>query len=249
MTIARPCRSQNFARSGTRAIVPSSFMTSQITADGSRPAIRARSTEASVCPARFRTPPACARSGNMWPGRARSAGRVAGSIAVRTVAARSAAEMPVVVRPARLDRDRERRPEVGRVLLDHRRQLELVAALLGQREADQAAALARHEVDRLGRDLLGREDEVALVLPVLVVHDDDEPPGAQLLDRLARSSRTAFREFVHPAHFRTPFTGLHVATGEPGRLAGPGGRVQGSCHPLASLCHPERPVLRSAPSP
>ena len=99
MTMASPCRSQNFVRSGTRAIVPSSFMISQRTADGFRPAIRARSTEASVCPARFSTPPACARSGNMWPGRFRSEGLVAGSIAVSTVAARSAAEMPVVVRP------------------------------------------------------------------------------------------------------------------------------------------------------
>src|SRR5262249_28762758 len=35
----------------------------------------------------------------MWPGRFRSEGRVAGSIAVSTVAARSAAEIPVVVRP------------------------------------------------------------------------------------------------------------------------------------------------------
>ncbi len=99
MTIARPCRAQNFARSGTRDIVPSSFMISQRTAAGLSPAILARSTDASVCPARFRTPPACARSGNMWPGRFRSDGFVAGSIAVSTVAARSEAEMPVVVRP------------------------------------------------------------------------------------------------------------------------------------------------------
>ena len=99
MTMRRPWRSQKRARSGTRAMVPSSFMTSQRTAEGSSPAIRARSTEASVWPARFRTPPVWARSGNMWPGRFRSEGRVAGSIAVSTVAARSAAEMPVVVRP------------------------------------------------------------------------------------------------------------------------------------------------------
>ena len=33
----------------------------------------------------------------MWPGRARSSGFVRGSIAARTVFARSAAEMPVVV--------------------------------------------------------------------------------------------------------------------------------------------------------
>jgi hypothetical protein len=38
-----------------------------------------------------------ARSGNMWPGRARSAGFVRGSMAASTVRARSPAEMPVVV--------------------------------------------------------------------------------------------------------------------------------------------------------
>src|SRR5215831_7567212 len=45
------------------------------------------------------TPPVRDRSGNMWPGRARSDGRVAGSSATRTVAARSLAEMPVLVCP------------------------------------------------------------------------------------------------------------------------------------------------------
>src|SRR2546428_832556 len=97
--ISRPWRFANRASCGTRAIVPSSFITSQITPAGYRPAIRARSTAASVWPVRTRTPPVRERSGNMWPGRARSLGRVAGSIAVSTVAARSAAEMPVVVRP------------------------------------------------------------------------------------------------------------------------------------------------------
>ena len=55
-------------------------------------------------------------------------------------------------------------------------EVELVAALLGQGDADEAAALARHEVDRGGRDVLGREAEVALVLAILVVDDDDERP-------------------------------------------------------------------------
>ena len=98
MVISRSrCRFAKRDSSLTRAIVPSSLMISQITPAGYRPARRARSTAASVCPARTRTPPRRARNGNMWPGRARSAGRVAGSIAARTVAARSAAEMPVLV--------------------------------------------------------------------------------------------------------------------------------------------------------
>jgi len=98
-TIGIPWRSEKTRRSGTRAIVPSSFMISQMTAAGVSPAIFARSTDASVWPARFSTPPFFARSGKVCPGRRRSAGRVRASMSVRTVAARSAAEMPVVVLP------------------------------------------------------------------------------------------------------------------------------------------------------
>src|SRR6185503_17511274 len=72
------------------------FMISQMTPAGYRPAMRARSTAASVWPARTITPPSRERNGETCPGRARSAGRVLGLIAASTVAARSAAEMPVV---------------------------------------------------------------------------------------------------------------------------------------------------------
>ena len=83
-------------RSGIRAIPPSSSSTSQITPAGEQPASRARSTAASVWPARRRTPPGIARSGKMWPGLVRSSGRAAGSTRVRTVTARSNADVPVV---------------------------------------------------------------------------------------------------------------------------------------------------------
>ncbi len=102
--ILSPCAMQNSLSCGTRAMVPSGFMISQITPAGERPAMRARSTEASVWPARTSTPPSRARSGKMWPGRARSPGRHAGSIALRTVQVRSAAEMPVVT-PSRASID------------------------------------------------------------------------------------------------------------------------------------------------
>ena len=61
---------------------------------------------------------------------------------------------------------------------------ELVAALAGERQADESAAVQRHEVDHLGRDQLGRAHEVALVLAVLVVRDDHDLAVAQVLDRL-----------------------------------------------------------------
>ena len=71
--IFSPCRWAKATRSGSRLIVPSSFMISQITPEGFSPASRAMSTAASVCPARTSTPPSRARSGNTWPGVAMSA--------------------------------------------------------------------------------------------------------------------------------------------------------------------------------
>jgi hypothetical protein len=94
--IFRPWRAANSSSCGRRAIVPSSFMISQMTAEGLSPAMRARSTDASVCPGRTSTPPFLARRGKTCPGRARSCGRVLESTAVRMVVARSDALMPVV---------------------------------------------------------------------------------------------------------------------------------------------------------
>ena len=53
-------------------MVPSLFMISQMTPEGWRPARLAKSTAASVCPARTSTPALFARSGKTWPGRIRS---------------------------------------------------------------------------------------------------------------------------------------------------------------------------------
>ena len=72
-------------------------MISQHRPQGARPARRHRSTVASVWPLRTSTPPALARSGNMWPGRRKSSGRASGRRAASAVWERSKAEMPVVV--------------------------------------------------------------------------------------------------------------------------------------------------------
>src|SRR6266699_5053923 len=85
---------------------------------------------------------------------------------------------------ARVDRDGERGPERRAVLAHHHRKAELVAAALRQREADEPAPVGRHEVDVLGRDALGRDAEVALVLAILVVHEDDHAAGADLGERV-----------------------------------------------------------------
>ena len=73
------------------------------------------------------------------------------------------------------------------------RQLERVGLLLGERQADQAAAVLGHEVDGLGRDLLGGHGQVALVLAVLVVDEDDHLAGADVVERIAARAAIALR--------------------------------------------------------
>ena len=41
-----------------------------------------------------------------------------------------------------------------------------------------------HEVDRIRRRHLGGNDEIALILAVLVVDEDEHPPIARLVDQL-----------------------------------------------------------------
>ena len=85
-----------FKSSGKRAIVPSSFIISTITPAGSKPAKRAKSMAASVCPVLLKTPPSLAFNGKMCPGLAKSNGLVSFLIKACMVSALSAAEIPVV---------------------------------------------------------------------------------------------------------------------------------------------------------
>ena len=184
MTSFSPCRSQYRARSGTRAIVPSSFMISQMTPAGMSPARRARSTAASVWPCSLQD---AARAGPQREDvsgldeRVRSPGGVDRGLDRHRAVVRRDARRDAF---AGLDGHGERGLEAALVLVGHRAELELVAALLGQAEADEAAAVRGHEVDRLRGGELRRDDEVALVLAVLVVDHDDEASGADLLDRV-----------------------------------------------------------------
>ena len=143
--------------------------------------MRARSTAASVCPARRSTPPSLATSGNRWPGRMKSVGLLVGSQIAWIVRARSAAVMPVR-RRAVVDRHGVVRAQRGRVGLDHRRQLEPLAHVGQDRHAELPPAVRDHEVDDLRRHLLGGADEVAFVLAVFGVDDHDDAPAVDGVD-------------------------------------------------------------------
>ena len=91
------CFLAKLSRSSFLAIVPSSFIISTITAEGSNPANFAKSIPASVCPALLKTPPSEAFKGNIWPGCTRSEGLAFLFTASRIVLDLSEAEMPVVI--------------------------------------------------------------------------------------------------------------------------------------------------------
>ena len=90
------CFCAKAATSGPRITVPSSFISSDRTPTGGRPASRHKSTQASVWPERISTPPWRASRGNTWPGRTKSAAPLLSLASARTVLQRSSAEMPVV---------------------------------------------------------------------------------------------------------------------------------------------------------
>ena len=84
----------------------------------------------------------------------------------------------------RLDRDGEGCAVTRLVLGGHRRQAQLSRTLCADRQADQAARMLGHEVDLVGRGKLGRDDDIALVLAVLGVHQDVGTAIAGVLDNI-----------------------------------------------------------------
>src|SRR5581483_5926090 len=78
----------------------------------------------------------------------------------------------------------ERGPIAGRVGIDHHGNLQLVEPLPYDWHADQPTPVTRHEVDGLRRHVIRGDCEIALVLPILVIHDDDELTVFEILYRL-----------------------------------------------------------------
>lgn len=70
------------------------------------------------------------------------------------------------------------------ILVDdrHGRQVQVIEVLAGHADADVSARVTNHEGREFARCLLGREDEVPLVFPPLVVDDDDSAPIGDGLD-------------------------------------------------------------------
>src|SRR5947209_17882895 len=70
----------------------------------------------------------------------------------------------------------------GRIVADHQGKIQLIQAFPLHGHADQTARFPGHEVDRLGRRQLSGHDQIAFVLSILVIDNDDEAAGADILD-------------------------------------------------------------------
>ena len=193
MIISRPCFFANFVSSGTRAIVPSSFMISQMTPAGLETG-DARQVHRRLGVPGAHQHAAVARAQRKHVARARQVARLGRRVRSPpcTVRARSAAEMPVLV-PSCASIDTQNAVSRREALLLTSSGISSCVEPLGRhRQADQAAPVLRHEVDRLRRHLRRRHRQVALVLAILVVDDDDHAAGADGVDGvLDRGERAA----------------------------------------------------------
>ena len=72
--------------------------------------------------------------------------------------------------------------EAGGVVLRHGTEAEVICAIFGEGEADEAAAETSHEVDGFGGDELCGEGEIAFVFTVFVVDDYDHATVAEVGD-------------------------------------------------------------------
>ncbi len=168
---------------------PSSFMISQITPPCRSPASRARSTAASVWPARTKYA-AFASSQREDVARTRQVGWAcwqdrwrldgAGAIGRRDSGGDALGCFNGFAK---------RGAEARCVARRHGRQLQRVADFRAERKADQAAGVPRHEVDDLGRDFLGGDGEIAFVFAIFVVDDDQHPAGPKVLDGFGDGSK------------------------------------------------------------
>ena len=94
---------------------------------------------------------------------------------------------------ARIDAHRERGPETSLVALHHLWEVELLEPFGRHRDADHTARVLADEPDHFRRACLGREREVAFVLAVLVIDDDDHSTGCDLGDRLVDGAERRLR--------------------------------------------------------
>ena len=91
---------------------------------------------------------------------------------------------------AGFDGHREVGAELGAVTLRHEREIQLVHEAGAERKADEAAGVFRHEINGLGRHMLGGDGDVTLVFPIFVVDKNDHPALPDILHRFFNTANS-----------------------------------------------------------
>ena len=67
--------------------------------------------------------------------------------------------------------------------LRHQRQTQLIHPRARHGKADQATRIARHEIDRIRCRKLRGDDQIALILAVFIIHQDEHAPAARFFQQ------------------------------------------------------------------
>ena len=102
----------------------------------------------------------------------------------------------------RLNRSREGGRFLVAVAQGHGRQFETLAVFAAQGQANQAASKARHEVDRVRRDVVGCQQQIALVFAVFFIDQNDHASGAQVGHNIFNGGNGNRREGAHAGIFQ-----------------------------------------------
>ena len=161
-------------------------MISQMTAAGFRPASRARSTLPSVWPARAGLG---AQGENVARRHQIPGAGVVGHRNLNGVGAVGGGNARGHAGTG-FNGDGEIGSEARAVALGHERQFQLVHKGGAEGKADQAARVAGHEVDGFGGHVFGGDGDVAFVLAILVVHQNDHPALADFFHGLFNTANS-----------------------------------------------------------
>src|SRR5580658_4779428 len=92
--------------------------------------------------------------------------------------------------PLRVDRERKGSAVIESIPRGHQAQFQGIRSLTSNSQTDQSARVSSHEVDGIRSDHLRSNHEIALVLAVFVIDDDNHPSSLEFRESLHRLMRS-----------------------------------------------------------
>jgi len=80
-----------------------------------------------------------------------------------------------------------------RIPPNHEWETETIRSLRQNRSTNKTAPVRGHEINHLRRDFLSGTDEIAFILTILVINDNDKLTGADVCDDFLDGAKRVFR--------------------------------------------------------